>query len=189
LSELQHYIGAYFGLTNNEADQVASLFKLERLPKGGYFLKKEQYCERLSFMKSGYIRIFAHQDDKEITQWISGKGSFITELSSFLFSKRARFHMQAITDCEFYSISSENYRQLTKLVSDWPKIERQFMAACFISLEDRVFQHLSLSAEARYQKLFDQDRVLFQSVPLQYIASMLGMSPETFSRIRAKLTS
>ena len=53
-------------------------------------------------------------------------------------------------------------------------------------LEDQVFNHLSLSTEERYQQFFDHNKDLFNQVPLKYIASMLGMSPETLSRIRSK---
>jgi CRP-like cAMP-binding protein len=53
-------------------------------------------------------------------------------------------------------------------------------------LEDRIFSHLSMSAEDRYQFFFQHNKELFNQVPLQYIASMLGMTPETFSRIRKK---
>ncbi len=63
------------------------------------------------------------------------------------------------------------------------------MASCFIQLEDRIFSHLSLNAEERYHQFFENNKELFNQVPLQYLASMLGMSPETFSRIRNKKNS
>jgi hypothetical protein len=75
------------------------------------------------------------------------------------------------------------------VVPAWPEIEKQFIAGCFITLEDRVFNHLSLSAEERYDQLFAFNQDLFRHVPQQYLASMLGMTPETFSRIRAKKVS
>jgi CRP-like cAMP-binding protein len=56
-------------------------------------------------------------------------------------------------------------------------------------MESRVFDLISLTAEDRYKSLFEQNRELFNQVPLQYIASMLGMTPETFSRIRKKQSS
>jgi hypothetical protein len=68
-------------------------------------------------------------------------------------------------------------------------MEKQFITSCFVAIEDRIFQHLSLSAEERYDELFEQNKELFNHVPLQYIASMLGMTPETFSRIRSKKIS
>lgn len=189
MSELTHYISKYFGVTAEDVTIISQLFKQTSLNKGAFFLKKEQFCNRLSFVKSGYLRIYAPHQDKEITQWISSPGYFVTELASFLFQQRSRFNIQAISDCELYSISSDDYQKLPDYIENWTKIEKQFMASCFIILEDRVFQHLSLSAEQRYQKLFEQDKTLFQQIPLQYLASMLGMSAETFSRIRAKQTS
>ena len=65
-------------------------------------------------------------------------------------------------------------------------LEKLFIVRCFSMMEDRIFSHLSMSAEERYNLFFESNRELFNQVPLQYIASMLGMSPETFSRIRKK---
>jgi len=189
LTELQKYITSYFGITNDDMDKVTSLFKESKLKKGEYFIKTHQYCEKLSFVRSGFIRVFAYYNDKEITQWISTKGYFITDLYSFNFKQRARWNIQALTDCELYTIDNENYTLLNNLVPNWSEMEKQFIAGCFIQLEDRVFSHLSLSAEERYNKLFENNKELFNQVPLQYLASMLGMSPETFSRIRNKKVS
>ena len=168
---------------------VQSLFVEQKLTKHDFFVKKEQYCERLSFISSGYIRIFNTTENKEITQWISSKGYFVTELYSFLFNQRSRWNIQAVTECALYTISKENYSKLPKLMPDWQEIEKRFMASCFIMLEDRVFSHLSADAEERYTLFFEQNKSMFNDVPLHYIASLLGMSPETFSRIRKKKTS
>jgi CRP-like cAMP-binding protein len=65
-------------------------------------------------------------------------------------------------------------------------LEKLFIAKCFAILEDRIFSHLSMTAEERYHFFFGNNKVLFNQVPLQYIASMLGMTPETFSRIRKR---
>jgi len=69
------------------------------------------------------------------------------------------------------------------------KLHSGFLPSCFITLEDRIFSHLSLNAEERYDAFFQNNKEIFNHVPLQYIASMLGMSPETFSRIRHKKIS
>lgn len=189
MTELQQYITSYFGITNQHMDKITALFTESRLKKGAYFVKSGQYCEKLSFVRSGFIRVFANGNQKEITQWISTKGYFITDLYSFNFKQRARWNIQALTDCELYTIDKENYALLNNLVPHWPEMEKQFIAGCFVQLEDRVFSHLSLSAEERYNKLFESNKELFNHVPLQYLASMLGMSPETFSRIRNKKIS
>ena len=189
MTELQKYITSYFGVTNQNMDEITSLFTESELKKGEYFTKTGQCCEKLSFVRSGYIRVFATAGEKEITQWISTKGYFITDLYSFNFKQRARWNIQALSDCELYTVNKENYALLNNIVPNWVEMEKQFIAGCFVQLEDRVFSHLSLSAEERYDKLFKNNKALFNQVPLQYIASMLGMSPETFSRIRNKKIS
>lgn len=170
-------------------DRVTELFTESELKKGAYFIKAGQYCEKLSFVQSGYIRIFAPVAEKEVTQWISTKGHFLTDLYSFTFKQRARWNIQALSDCKLYTIHKENYILLQEVVPNWHELEKQFIANCFLTLEDRVFTHLSLSAEERYDQLFEYNKELFNHVPLHYLASMLGMSPETFSRIRNKKIS
>jgi hypothetical protein len=97
--------------------------------------------------------------------------------------------MQALTDVQLYTIDIEQYTTLGKLVPRWNEFEKLFIGKCFVTLENRVFDLIALSAEARYQKLFEHNRELFTQVPLQYLASMLGMTPETLSRIRRKTLS
>ncbi|MEL7148037.1 MAG: cyclic nucleotide-binding protein, partial [Bacteroidota bacterium] len=124
-----------------------------------------------------------------VTQWISSTGYFITDLNSFVFDQRARWNMQALSDCIIYTIKKDSFRELKKHVPTWTEMEKHFISGCFITMEDRVFSHLSLTAEQRYDELFKQNQELFNQVPLQYLASMLGMTPETFSRIRNKKLS
>ena len=91
-----------------------------------------------------------------------------------------------MTDCELYVIDRKDYQNLIKVIPRWTELEKLFIARCFAVLEDRVASHLSMTAEERYNQLFQFNKELFNLVPLQYLASMLGMTPETFSRIRKK---
>ena len=94
--------------------------------------------------------------------------------------------IQALADTELYSITKEDYKLIGDLVPRWHELEKLFIVRCFIILEERIFSHLSMTAEERYHFFYQHNRELFNQVPLQYIASMLGMTPETFSRIRKK---
>lgn len=187
MTELEEYIHTYFGLQQENLEKMAGFFREESLSKGKYFLKAGHYAEKLSFVRSGLIRVYVATEDKEVTQWISSPGYFITELSGWLFHTPSRWNMQALTDCTLYSINREDYRQLGTVVDQWHEIEKLFIAKCFTIIEDRVFGLLSMSAEERYKVLFEKHRELFRDVPQQYLASMIGMTPETFSRIRRKL--
>lgn len=187
MTELEQYIQSYFGIIqSNDVKNVSAFFHFQTLKKGGFLLQDNQYCNTLSFIQSGFLRIFARTENKEVTQWISSKGYFITDLSSFIFETNARWNIQALVDTEIYTITKSDYKKLHEIVPKWAELENLFLAKCFTILEDRIFAHLSMTAEERYQVFFDQNKELFNQVPLQFIASMLGMTPETFSRIRKK---
>ena len=186
MSELEQYINSYFGVRQEDLKTLSTLFKEEELKKGDYFLKTGRSCDKLSFIKSGLLRIFVPVEEKEITQWISTKGYFVTDLSGLVFNTPARWTVQALADSELYSISKKNYNLIGNIIPRWHELEKLFIARCFSMLEDRIFSHLSMSAEERYLFFFEKNKELFNQVPLQYLASMLGMTPETFSRIRKK---
>lgn len=189
MTELQQYINLYFGIDEKSLEKIEQLFKKKTLKKNDYICKAGEYCKNLSFIKSGTIRVFNYTDGKEITQWISSEGSFITDLSSIVFDTTANWNIQALTDCELYTISKEDYNKIGFHVKQWDKLEKLFIAKCFITLENRVYSFLSMTAEERYNQLFELNKRLFNEVPLQYLASMLGMTPETLSRIRKKAVS
>lgn len=185
MTELELSIKSHFGIIKpDELESITSLFRPETLKKGDYFLQTNKKCERLSFVQSGFLRIFIETESKEVTQWISTKGYFVTDLSSFIFDKPARWTIQALTDTEIYTLNKRDYKEIINTIPQWAELEKMFIIHCFITLEERVLSHLSMSAEERYHFFFENNKELFNQVPLQYIASMLGMTPETFSRIR-----
>jgi CRP/FNR family transcriptional regulator, anaerobic regulatory protein len=183
--ELELYIRNSFGALNpEEMRHVRTLFKYRLLAKGDYLLKSGRYCDSLAFVQSGLLRQFTLNDGREVTQWICSQGHFATDLASFIFESPARWTLQALSDTEVYYINRDDYRKIPSLVTRWHELEKIFLIRCFLTLEDRMFQHLSMSAEERYNAFFERNSALFNQVPLQHIASMLGMTPETFSRIR-----
>lgn len=189
MNELQTYIQTYFNIGRDDLDRVEKLFEVITIDKDEFLCKEDSKCNSLNFVISGYIRVYRYENGKEITQWFSSPGEFITDLSSIVFNTNSRWNIQAITNCQFYSISKTNYDKLNQLVPSWVMLEKQFIAKCFLMLEERVFTFLSLSSEERYNNLFESKKELFNQVPLNYLASMLGMAPETLSRIRKKRIS
>lgn len=189
MTTLQTYLRSYFGIPNEKLATVASFFREESLDKGAFFIKKDQYCQQLSFIRNGFLRVYAETERKEVTQWISSQDYFVTDLASLIFNVPARWNIQALVDCNLYTIQKDDFDKLNQIVPEWEKLQKLFIAKCFTILEDRVFAFLSMTAEERFQNLFTQQPELFNQIPLHYLASMLGMTPETLSRIRKNLTS
>ncbi len=188
MTEIELYVKSYFDVENKDVSKIAELFKPTQIKKGDYFMKLGGKSKGLSFVQNGFLRMYGYDpnDEKEVTQWICTTGTFVTELSSLIFETPSRWNIQALTDCELYAISHHDYQRIGELIPNWVSLEKLFISKCFVAMENRIFSHLSMSAEERYNMLFEQNSELFNQVPQQHIASMLGMTPETFSRIRKK---
>lgn len=186
--ELKNYIQSYFGIVDEDSlEVIQNFFKPFYYKKGDFFSQTAKRCDLLCFVQEGLFRIYLQTPDKEITQWISTKGYFMTDINAFIFDTPARWNIQAMTNATVFAIRKQDYLKLATLVPQWYQFEQMFMSKCFSMMEDRIFSFLSLTAEERYLLFFEHNKELFNQVPLQYIASMLGMTPETFSRIRKKL--
>ena len=157
--------------------------------KNESFLIEGKSCNRLSFIESGVFRVYKFTESKEVTQWMGGEGYFITDLASFFFDASENWSIEALTPAKIWTLYKSDYLEIQDQIPNWNVLEKRFIAKCFMVLEQRVFDFIALSAEERYLKYFENNKFLFNQVPLQYIASVLGMSPETLSRIRNKLSS
>lgn len=187
MTKLIDSLAFYFGaLEEAELNEIAARFKPMELYKGDYFVRQGQRTHHMAFVESGLLRMFAQTDQKEVTQWIASPGYFVVDLTGFIFRQAARLHIQALSECRLLVITEADYQQLGEVMPRWHALEKRFLIKCFTFLEERVFSHLSLSAEERYAQFFATHKELFNQVPLHYLASMLGMTPETFSRIRSK---
>jgi len=97
MTALEQYVTSYFGVAEaEELKVISSLFKPETIKKGDYFLLTGKASDRLSFIQNGILRIFLATENKEVTQWISTKGYFVTDLSGFIFEKPSEHKFELI---------------------------------------------------------------------------------------------
>lgn len=171
-------------LSAQEAKIAEDLFSPLSFKKGELLLTSTQKCNQLYFIQSGFSRIYALQDSKEITQWISMPNYFVTDLSAWLFNTTSKWNIEALTTVEALVISKSDYLLLEQKIPNWAAKERAFIAHCFEQMEQRIFQFISLNAEQRYVQFCNSFGFLFNEIPHQYIASILGIAPETLSRLR-----
>lgn len=179
-------IRSYSAVDNEVLEATTASFTPQELKKNAFFAEAGKTCRRLAYIRSGLLRLYFDVDGTEVTQWIAVENTFVTDLASFIFQSPGRWSIQALTDCELLVISHEAHAALSRQYPQWLAFENQLLSRCFVMLENRVFSHLHMNAEERFQQLFAEQRELFNRVPLQYIASMMGMTPETLSRLRKK---
>lgn len=176
------------GVSDEDMANLVSYFQPTSLDKGDFYLKAGRICDKLSFHRSGLLRVYATHGEKDVTQWISFRGTITTHLQGLLYDVPSPFNFQALTSCEFYTVKKNDYLNISRTVPKWPLLERMLITKCFGFLETRVFSLLSMTGDERYRYLQNTNPDLFDQVPLKYLASMMGMTPESLSRIRKKNT-
>jgi CRP-like cAMP-binding protein len=187
--EISEQIAAYFEVPSSLAEAFNEAFSEEVLTPGDYHTECSKNKSKISFVLEGYLRVFRQSKDKEVSQWISSPGEFCCDLNAVFFQQVTRWNIQALSNCRVLSISSSAYQDFKLQYPEWEAYEKAFFAKCFVAIEERVFSLLSLGAEERYNYLQNERQDLVQNVPQQYLASMLGMSAETYSRMRKKSLS
>lgn len=187
MEELRNCIANQIPIDKGSLDEILSNFETKTIKKGDFLLESGKICQELAFIQTGYLRMYDIVDAKEITFWIGSKGRFITSLSSFIFESANYWNIQAITDCTVHTISRKRHFELSKQLPKWLEFDNILLANSFALLEKSMFSQLHTTAQQRFEFLLSEDPALFNHVPLQYIASMLGITPESLSRLRKKL--
>lgn len=175
-----------FALSHHEALNASSLFEKRWYKKGALIQHEGHGQGHLFILEMGVIREFYVLDGKEITKWLAMPPSILVDLSSYFQQGKTRFSLQALQDTTVYQLTFLNYSKLKEIVPAWTRKETELIAKCFTTIEGRLMQFLSMTAEERYLAYFNENKKIFNEVPQQYIASLLGMSAETLSRMRAK---
>ena len=132
------------------------------------------------------VRAFHYKDGREVTNWFGFENSLVTSFRSFIDQQPGHEYIQALEAVTGWFINRDS---LYELYSFYPAVERLGRTTCeqyYIRLEDRYVEAHFKTARQRYENLMESHPHFLQRVPLGYIASYLGISQETLSRIRTK---
>ena len=184
MQHLSDCISSQVKMPNSSLERILSAFQVRKLEKGEYLLKAGNICREMAFIDSGYLRMFSIVDGKEVTFWVGSSGKFITSLSSFVFETSNFWNIQAITESTVYSIGKTAHKSLCESEPKWLEFDNLLLAHSFAILERSMFSQLHTTAKERFDALMKEEPHLFHHVPLQYIASMIGIAPESLSRLR-----
>jgi len=182
---LKETIKNAISISDSDLDFMVSLFNPLKLKKGEYFLEIDKRCEQLAFINTGMLRIFyPNTKGEETTCYFSLPGEFVTSFSSFTTQNLSTENIQAILPSELFVISKQNLELIYKKIPATQEFGRLAAENLAIIMEKRISLFLNNSAEERYHFLLKNNAVLLQQVPLQYLASYLGISPQHLSRLR-----
>ncbi len=175
----------------SQSDWVFFTSKLKRrvIPKKTIFLKLHDVENNISFIESGVVRIFIPKEDpeKEITFGFSFKNQFISAYDSFLTRTPSMYQLQALTETTLLSITYDDLQAVYKTTQIGNLIGRLTAERLFLIKSSREQNLLNLTAEERYISLFKERPELLKIIPLKYISSYIGVTPQALSRIRKRV--
>lgn len=183
---IQH-IQSIYPLPAPVLQELTGLLVAEELPKNHVLLREGRVEQKLYFIEKGIARAYCYREDKEITFWFGAEGAVVFSYNSYVADRPGYETVELLEDSIVYSISHAEIRCLFDThieLANWGrKLAEQELVkteSCFIGLQ---FQ----PATERYKNLLESNPQLIQRVQLGYIASYLGVTQVTLSRIRAEL--
>lgn len=187
---MKKYLNTFNILTNKEIDQVQKIAKRKFLKKGDYFIREGKTCNQVAFIVSGIFRSYYSTSlDEEVTYCFRFSNSFVSAYSSFLTQSKSVENIQALTDIEMLSITKDDVLTLEKSSTNWMKFFKINAEQEYIEMEKRIFLLQKESAEQRYLDLLTNQPEYLQLIPLNYLASYLGITQRHLSRIRKSLAN
>lgn len=158
------------------------------IPKKANLLLPGNACNHVYFIKSGSLRsYYLDLDGQERISWILIENDVVVSVNSFFTGNPSTEYIEAIEDCELLSLSKADLEQIYIDHPEFNYIGRKLIEAYYVRSEDQAISLRTLNAKARYEKFMSQEGYLVNRIPLGYIASYLGMSQETLSRVRKQV--
>lgn len=189
IEPLLDYFQKVMPLSNEEQDLVTELFKPRLYRKRQYVLQEGDVCNQFNFIVRGCLRLYK-VDDKGNTYILqfAAENWWLSNIGSFHERKPSELNIDALEDTMVLQIS---YNNLLTLYTNAPKFDRIFRVLIensFVSLQKRLLQNISSTAEDRYLSFLENYSHLSNRLPQTQIASFLGITPEFLSRLRNKQT-
>lgn len=176
----------------NESELIQLRIDFEKIMTKHSFLKKHliheegAICNHLYLIEKGVIRSFYHKDGKDITAHFALDRDAITAIDSFIQRKHSRYNIEVLEDAEVWLIDHQDMLELLTRKPQYERYIRLFLEQVYVDLVERVEGLLFFTAKERYNQLIEKNPDLLQRVNSNHIASFIGITQETLSRIRVQ---
>jgi CRP-like cAMP-binding protein len=176
------------GFDETDSHKIAACFRQKTLEKDDFFVEQGRVSTQMGFLESGQLQYFSlAENGEERTTYVSLPNTFVASLLTYLSETPAREHIRALTHAVLWVIDKKDVLALQNKIPGFKDFYIQLIEYQICCIDQKRFDLITLSAEKRYEKILKDEPGLIQQVPLQYIASMLGVTPRHLSRLRNNL--
>lgn len=172
-------------LSDQSMEEFLEAWKHWSAPKDFFLLKEHTISDYIYFIEKGVARIFYHKNEKEVTEWIAMDQQFFLSITSFFQRVPSKLIIHTLEPSEVYGIHHDNFMKLAEKYHDIERLLRKMVTGSLILSQIRMDSIQFETAQQRYDRLLNTSPEIIKRVPLSYIASFLGVTLETLSRIRS----
>ncbi len=187
MEQIREYFEKAFKLTDKDWQIFSSKLIRQEFRRNHLLLKAGQIENHLSFVGKGIIRFYIPTEENESTFDFAFDNSFFSGYSSFLTRSPAVYQIETLTDTLLWRLTYDDLQAIYKETEIGNEIGRQASEQLFLRKSKRELSLLNQTAEQRYLDLFTEQPRLLKQIPLKYIASYIGITPQALSRIRKRI--
>lgn len=177
----------YIPLSGPDIAVIESLFEKRSLAKGDLFLQEGKVCRELGFINRGLLCYYITIDGAELVHNFAMENEFICNYDSFINKTPSRKNIIALEPAELLCISGAKLQQLYKLIAGGERFGRLLMEDVYTDAIKHIISFYTGTAQQRYGEIVQNRQALLQRVPQYYIASYIGVKPQSLSRIRKRM--
>jgi CRP/FNR family transcriptional regulator, anaerobic regulatory protein len=186
MTKLLQYLENIHPLTDGLRDELHRIVTAAKIKKKGYLLKSGRVCNNIYFIEEGLLRCYYIKNQTEVCSWFMKEGDIAISIKSFFEQTSSYENIQALEDTLVYYISYDDLQLIYRQYPEFNFIGRVLTERYYTLSEQRLFGMRLQRSSERYQYLIQQSPDLIKRVPAIYIASLLGITLETLSRIKSR---
>lgn len=176
--------------TDEEWRHCKSSFRPKRMLKRQFFLQEGNVCRDVAFVEKGALCSYSldAKGNQHVIRF-AFDGWWVADLQSFFTEKPSTFHIEVLEECELLLLEREKHEELIQEIPSYERYHRIILQNAYVALQQRVENALGRTAEEKYARLMEYKPDLIHRVPLNLVASYLGITSETLSRVRRQYAS
>ncbi len=184
---MKDFIASFIDLDDNVFELLNSKMEIITVPRKKLLIENGQVSRQMFFLYEGFVRFFHWKDGTEVTSDFYFAPGFITSFTSFIEQKPSVVNIQAMVKMEVLAMRYDDLQHLYHSIHQIERLGRLLTEQVFITFEKHLLSFLNNSPQERYLWLLKEYPEFIKNIPLQYLASYLGIAPESLSRIRKRI--